>query len=162
MTKARRANIDDVLQNLTGSKKDGACNILVRVDFNVPMNPDGTISDDSRIRASLPTIRKIIENSSKKCNAILMSHMGRPKLVQKGEDDEKTREQRKQLSLRPVVDRLQLLLTESHKVTFVSDCIGPEVKDAVNDLPQEGGSVLLLENLRFYKQEEKNDDDFSK
>lgn len=169
MTELRRINIDDVLENIRDSKKknnltdDKATNILVRVDFNVPMNANGTISDDSRIRASLPTIRKIIDHANNlNCNAILMSHMGRPKLVQKGEDNEETRMQRIKLSLHPVAKRLQALLSESHEVNFVSDCIGSEVEEAVSALPKGGGSVLVLENLRFYKQEEKNDLDFAK
>lgn len=169
MTELRRVNIDDVLENIRDNKKKNTLtdnkvtNILVRVDFNVPMNADGTISDDSRIRASLPTIQKIIDQANNlNCNAILMSHMGRPKLVQKGEDNEETRMQRIKLSLHPVAKRLQTLLSESHEVNFVSDCIGSEVEEAVSALPKGGGGVLVLENLRFYKQEEKNDLDFAK
>ena len=149
----RKRNIFDVLEALPS---DGvAKNITVRVDFNVPMNADFAITDDSRIRGALPSIEAILKA---KHNAILMSHMGRPKAVQKGEDTDGT--QRKSLSLQHVQKRLGELLP-GVQVQFVDDCIGDKVKDAVANLPKEGGAVLLLENLRFYKQEEKNDPDFA-
>jgi phosphoglycerate kinase len=93
-----------------------------------------------------------------KNNCILMSHMGRPKLVQKGEDADGT--QKKQLTLNHVVKSLSDL--SGIEVRFVDDCIGDKVKDAVANLPKEGGAILLLENLRFYKEEEKNGEDFTK
>ena len=137
---SRKRNVNDVLETLG---KDGdAKNILVRVDFNVPMEGD-KITDDSRIRGAIPTI-KIILNSGN--NAILMSHMGRPKLVQKGEDDGS---QRAKLSLKHVVPTLKDL--SGADVRFVEDCIGDEVKAAVAELPKTGGSILVLENLRFRK-----------
>lgn len=150
----RKRNVFDVLETL-GTGTDGAKNILVRVDFNVPMNENLEITDDSRIRGALPTIRAILEQSH---NAILMSHMGRPKLVQKGEDADG--KQRKQLSLKNVVGRLETL--SKSPVTFVDECQGPKVTEAVSKLDKKGGQILLLENLRFTKQEEKNDPEFAK
>jgi len=147
---ARKRNVNDVLETLG---KDGdAKNILVRVDFNVPMEGD-KITDDSRIRGAIPTI-KIILNSGN--NAILMSHMGRPKAVQKGEDDGT---QRAALSLKHVVPTLKEL--SGADVSFVEDCIGDDVKAAVAALPKTGGSILVLENLRFRKDEEKNEESFA-
>ena len=147
----RKRNVSDVLKELQGNK-----NVLVRVDFNVPMTPDTfAITDDSRIRGALPTIETILNAGH---NCILMSHMGRPKLVQKGEDADGS--QRKSLTLKHVQARLaELSKTE---VQFVDDCIGDKVKEAVAQLPSSGGSILLLENLRFYKEEEKNDEGFCK
>jgi phosphoglycerate kinase len=154
----RKRNVFDVLQSLkVQSKQDeGAKSVLVRVDFNVPMNADGTISDDSRIRGALPTIEKIIQA---KCNAIIISHMGRPKLVQKGLDDSVTKLQRESLSLKPVAEHLQKLL--GMNVAFASDCVGAVAYEAVDALPKEGGGLLVLENLRFHKEEEKNETKFT-
>lgn len=149
----RKRNVFDVIEALGDDKK----NILVRVDFNVPMDGDGTITDDSRIRGAMPTIQAILEA---KKNAILVSHMGRPKLVQKGGDDDETKEQRAKLSLEPVAKYLGDLL--GIDVIFGEDCIGPKAEEAVALLPAEGGGVVLLENLRFHKQEEKNDEQFSR
>ena len=150
----RKRNLFDVLEALDARKGDTAPNILVRVDFNVPMN-GGDIADDSRIRGAIPTIEAILRA---KCNAILVSHMGRPKLVQKGEDVDG--QQRAKLSLRPAAERLASLMEKN--VIFGEDCLGEKAKDAVSSLPAEGGGIVLLENLRFYKQEEKNDEDFSR
>ena len=116
--------------------------VLVRVDFNVPLN-DGEVGDDTRIRAALPTIRAITSGGGK---AILMSHLGRPK----GEPDPA-------LTLAPVAERLQELLDE--RVLFVSNTVGPAVERAVAELPDRG--VLLLENTRFQPGETKNDPDFA-
>jgi phosphoglycerate kinase len=116
--------------------------VLVRVDFNVPLN-DGEVGDDTRIRAALPTIRAITSGGGK---AILMSHLGRPK----GEPDPA-------LTLAPVAERLQELLDE--RVHFVSNTVGPAVERAVAELPDRG--VLLLENTRFQPGETKNDPDFA-
>ena len=137
----RKRNVNDVLEILD---KDGAKNILVRVDFNVPMDADLNITDDSRIRGAIPTIEIILKSGN---NAILMSHMGRPKKVQKGEDDDGS--QRASLSLKAVVPRLTELTGAD--VRFVDDCIGDKVKEAVAELPGTGGSILVLENLRFRK-----------
>ena len=156
-----KRNVFNVLEYITDSQNDDsvAKNILLRVDYNVPMiiEPDGDnkIADDSRIRASLPTIQAILKA---KCNAILISHMGRPKLVQKNLDKDGT--ERSKLSLRPVSERLSKLLEMD--VGFATDCIGTDVERAVASLPREGGGLLLLENLRFYSQEEKNEEKFAK
>jgi phosphoglycerate kinase len=157
----RKRNVFDILEGLDDTSSGGGKNILVRVDFNVPMTADFSITDDSRIRGALPTISAVLKA---KHNVILMSHMGRPKLVQKGEDADGA--QRKQKTLRHVQQRLSELLanttaTTDIQVQFVEDCIGDKVKDAVSKLPKEGGAVLLLENLRFYKQEEQNDEAFA-
>lgn len=120
--------------------------VLVRVDFNVPMSKEeqGKITDDKRIVESLPTIKKIISEGGK---CILMSHLGRPK----GEANEK-------YSLKPVAMHLAKLLVMP--VAFADDCIGEKTRTAVNTLND--GDVLLLENLRFHKEEEKNDEGFAK
>ncbi|PIS30775.1 MAG: phosphoglycerate kinase [Candidatus Marinimicrobia bacterium CG08_land_8_20_14_0_20_45_22] len=117
--------------------------VLIRVDFNVPLDKSQNITDDFRIRAALPTIQKLLAGGAR---VILMSHLGRPK-------GKKTPE----FSLKPVAERLQKYLR--NKVYFSPDCIGIEVKSLVNSL--QNGEVLLLENLRFYAEEEKNDPDFS-
>jgi 3-phosphoglycerate kinase len=117
--------------------------VLVRVDFNVPLNEKKEVADDTRIVESLPTIKKILAEGGK---AILMSHLGRPK----GKDPN--------LSLAPVAKRLEKLLGKP--VKFVDDCIGGKVEKAVSEL--KSGECLLLENLRFYSQEEKNDPEFAK
>jgi len=147
----RKRNVNDVLESLD---KDGAKNILVRVDFNVPMDADFNITDDSRIRGAIPTIDIILKSGN---NAILMSHMGRPKKVQKGEDDGT---QRAALSLVHIVPRLKELTGTD--VLFVEDCIGDDVKEAVAKLPSTGGAILVLENLRFRKDEESNVESFAK
>jgi phosphoglycerate kinase len=117
--------------------------VLVRVDFNVPMR-DGQISDDRRIRESLPTIQYLLERGAK---VILMSHLGRPK----GKRDP-------QYSLRPVAQRLSELL--GRPVRFLEDCVGEAVEQAVQAMAP--GEVALLENLRFHPEEEANDADFAR
>ncbi|PSO49758.1 MAG: phosphoglycerate kinase [Cyanobacteria bacterium SW_9_44_58] len=118
--------------------------VLVRADFNVPLNNKGEISDDNRIRAAVPTIQDLIQKNAK---VVLCSHMGRPK----GEFKEKLR-------LTPVAERLSQLLGQ--EVVKCDDCIGDSVKQKVDSL--QNGQVALLENLRFYPQEEANDAEFSK
>ncbi len=118
--------------------------VLVRVDFNVPLNEKGEITDDKRIVASLPTIQKILKDGGK---AILMSHLGRPKGKRVPE-----------MSLVPVAKRLEKLLRKP--VKFVNDCIGSEVEKTVYELKP--GECLLLENLRYYAEETDNDPDFAK
>jgi phosphoglycerate kinase len=115
---------------------------LVRVDFNVPVDDQGNITDDTRIRAALPTIQDLTQKGAK---VILTSHFGRPKGV-----DEKLR-------LTPVAKRLSELLGQ--EVVKTDDCIGDDVATKVGALAN--GQVLLLENVRFYKEEEKNDPEFA-
>ena len=117
--------------------------VLVRVDYNVPLNDDGTISDDLRIKASLPTLQYLLERG---CKLVLISHLGRPE----GKE--------LKYSLEPTATRLSVLLGQD--VTFVDDCIGDVAYQAVNKAPAK--SVLLLENLRFYKEEEADDQEFAK
>ena len=117
--------------------------VLVRVDFNVPLDSNQNITNDIRIRASLPTINKIINDGGK---AILMSHLGRPKGERKPE-----------FSLKPAAVRLGELLNK--EVLFVNDCIGESVMNVVKSM--KSGDVLLLENVRFHKGETKNDPEFA-
>ncbi len=117
--------------------------VLVRVDFNVPLDENLKITDDKRIIESLPSIKKIVADGGK---AILMSHLGRPK----GKVNPK-------YSLAPVAKRLSKLLDK--EIKFANDCIGDEVKKLADSL--QSGDVLLLENLRFYAEEEKNDPGFA-
>jgi phosphoglycerate kinase len=118
--------------------------VFIRVDFNVPIK-GGRIGDDTRLRGSLPTIQYALDA---RATVVLASHLGRPK----GKKDP-------QFSLRPVADRLAELL--GRPVVFVEDCIGDEVKRAIDRVHQSGGGVLLLENLRFHAEEEKNDPQFA-
>lgn len=118
--------------------------VLVRVDFNVPLDENLKITDDIRITSSLPTIKKIINEGGK---AILMSHLGRPK----GKVNPK-------YSLKPASERLSELLGK--EVKLAPDCIGDEVKSLVNQMNPD--DVIMLENLRFHEEEEKNDEAFSK
>jgi phosphoglycerate kinase len=117
--------------------------VLMRVDFNVPLE-NSEITDDRRITQALPTIRNVIDRGGR---LILMSHLGRPK----GGPEPK-------YSLRPVASRLSELLGKD--VKFASDCIGAEVQSLAESLRD--GDVLLLENLRFHKEEEKNDPNFAR
>lgn len=118
--------------------------VLVRVDFNVPLDENLNITDDIRITSSLPTIKKIIAEGGK---AILMSHLGRPK----GQPNPK-------YSLKPAAKRLSELLGKEVKIA--PDCVGEEVKKMVDSMKD--GDVLLLENLRFHAEEEKNNPEFAK
>lgn len=117
---------------------------LVRVDFNVPLSDRGDITDDFRIKASLPTLRYLIK---KKARIILISHLGRPegKFVKK-------------YSLKPTAKRLEKLL--KRKVRFLPDCFGEKVEKEIKKM--KAGEIVLLENLRFYKEEEENDKKFAK
>jgi len=129
------------LANLSSSDLSGK-RALVRVDFNVPLDDQGNITDDTRIRAALPTIQDLIKKGAK---VILASHFGRPK----GVDDK--------LCLTPVAKRLSELLGQ--EVVKCDDCIGEEVASKVAGM--QNGQVLLLENVRFYPEEEKNDPEFA-
>lgn len=116
--------------------------VLVRADYNVPLDNQGGIADDLRVRASLPTLRYLLERN---CRVVVISHLGRPKGKQSA------------LSLAPVAARLAELL--GRPVQFVDDCVGPKVRQAVRCMAS--GQVLLLENLRFYAEEELNDQTFA-
>ncbi|MBK7254263.1 MAG: phosphoglycerate kinase [Ignavibacteria bacterium] len=132
------------LQKLINDNKINDKNILVRVDFNVPIDSNGIITDDKRIMESLITINAISSNGGK---CILMSHLGRPK----GEKNLK-------YSLSVVAEYLSNVLNKP--VLFSDDCIGEDNKEAINNMKP--GDVILLENLRFYKEEEMNDPEFAK
>lgn len=119
--------------------------VLVRVDYNVPLDANGNVSDDKRITASLPTINYLLEQGAR---IILCSHLGRPK-----------GEVKKEFSLAPVAKRLKELLPNVN-IYFASDCIGEEAERKAAALKD--GEILLLENLRFHKEEEKNDPEFAK
>ncbi|MCH9010660.1 MAG: phosphoglycerate kinase, partial [Chloroflexi bacterium] len=137
MALSRKKTVEDV--DLNGKT------VLMRVDFNVPFHPGTTeISDDSRIRASIPTIDYLLERN---CRLVLCSHIGRPK----GQFVEEMR-------MGPTSRRLSELL--SKKVAQAEDCIGPEVEGAVRALAT--GEVLVLENLRFHGGEEANDPEFAR
>ncbi len=131
------------LSSLDRSKLEGK-KVLVRVDFNVPLNDSDQITDDTRIRAAIPTIKYLINNSAK---VILAAHFGRPK----GKVNDKMR-------LTPVAARLSDILEQ--KVNLTESCIGEEALVKSNSL--NNGDILLLENVRFYEEEEKNDLDFAK
>jgi len=118
--------------------------VLIRVDFNVPLDQELRITDDTRIKAALPTIKYVIDNGGR---AILISHLGRPK----GKKDPA-------FSLAPVAGHLSQLLHQD--VKFIDDCIGPKVEEAVREMKD--GDVILLENLRFYPGEKAGDEDFSR
>ncbi|MGA1841836.1 MAG: phosphoglycerate kinase [bacterium] len=128
--------LDDV--NFKGKKA------LVRVDYNVPLDSLGNISDDARIRATLPTINHVLDDGG---IVILMSHLGRPNGMRVPS-----------MSLAPVEKRLSRLLEKD--VKFIEDCVGPKVREAVNKI--QPGDVVLLENLRFHKEETENDPEFSR
>ena len=124
--------------------------VFIRVDFNVPLSKEGTITDDTRIRETIPTIEYALRRKAK---VILAAHLGRPK--GKRVDT---------MSLRPVVDRLRQLLenvlTDGENVAFAPDCVGPIAREMAGNL--ESGQTLLLENLRFHAAEEANDPAFAK
>jgi phosphoglycerate kinase len=118
--------------------------VLVRVDFNVPLTSDGKVADDTRINAHVPLIRELSENHAK---VALISHLGRPK----GAPAPK-------YSLAPVAAELAAVM--GRKIDFAADCVGDDAKKAVNSLS--AGDIVVLENLRFHAEEEKNDADFAK
>jgi phosphoglycerate kinase len=134
-----KKSIADLSQNELPGKR-----VLVRVDFNVPLDEKQNITDDTRIRAALPTIKYLCDKGAR---VILVSHLGRPKA---GPDDK--------LRMAPVAAKLAQLIGKP--VAYVKDSIGPEVEAAVSKL--KAGDILLLENVRFYKEEEKNDPAFAK
>ncbi|MCL6580268.1 MAG: phosphoglycerate kinase [Firmicutes bacterium] len=134
----RRLSLADLPDEVYAGKR-----VFVRVDFNVPLGSDG-VSDDTRLRAALPTIRYLVERSAK---VILASHLGRPK-----------GKPRPEFSLAPVAERLSELL--DRPVPLAPDCVGPEVQGLVRGLA--AGEVLLLENVRFHPEEEAGDETFAR
>ncbi len=132
----KKMTIDDI--EFTGKT------VLMRADFNVPLDDSGKITDDFRIKAALPSIRKIIEEGGR---LVLCSHLGRPKGEAKPE-----------LSLKPVAAKLEELL--GRKINFAQDCIGDATIEMKKNLKD--GEILLLENLRYYKEETKNDAEFAR
>lgn len=128
----------DEIENLAGKK------VFMRVDFNVPLDDNQIITEDTRIRAVLPSINYALDYKAK---IILASHLGRPK----GERKEK-------YSMAPAAKRLSRLLGK--EVKLAPDCIGEEVRAMIDAM--QPGDVIMLENLRFYPGEEKNDPDFAK
>ncbi|MCA0313144.1 MAG: phosphoglycerate kinase [Candidatus Melainabacteria bacterium] len=143
MTKSSKKTIRDLGKDAFKDKT-----VLVRVDFNVPQKEDGTVSDDSRIKGALSTIDYLASAGAK---VVLVSHLGRPK----GKPAPK-------YSLKPVAEHLKgLLAGMGHKVVhFVEDCVGEKAESAVKAM--KAGEVALLENVRFYEEEEKNAEDFAK
>ena len=141
----KKSIADEKAQTFTGKK------VLVRVDFNVPQNEDGTVADDSRIKAALPTIDFLTRAKAK---VILVSHLGRPK----GAPSSK-------YSLKPIADHLRKLLAETltdtkdSVVHFAEDCVGDKAESVVDNMKD--GEITLLENVRFHPEEEKNDQEFS-
>jgi phosphoglycerate kinase len=118
--------------------------VFIRADFNVPLDEKGTITDDTRIKSTLPTVKSVLDRGG---SVILASHLGRPK----GKVDNK-------YSLAPVARRLSELL--GREIVFIEDCVGQEAEEKARKLNP--GEVALLENLRFYPEEEKNDDGFAR
>jgi phosphoglycerate kinase len=137
--------IKDIFHKLTIEEVDiKGKRVFIRADFNVPLDDNLMITDDRRIRSTLPTINYAIDEGAK---VVLSSHLGRPK----GKVDPK-------FSLAPVAKRLQRLLNK--EVAFAHDCIGSQVENLVSRMKE--GDVLLLENLRFHPEEEKNDEEFAR
>jgi len=118
--------------------------VFIRVDYNVPMDKAGNITEDTRIRATLPTLKHLLDQNAA---IIIASHLGRPKGAVVPE-----------FSLAPVAERLSTLIGK--EVIVAPDCVGPEVEALAKDLKP--GQILMLENLRYHKEEEKNDPEFSK
>lgn len=137
--------VKDIFHKLTIEDLDiRGKRVFIRADFNVPLDDNLQITDDRRIRSTIPTINYAIDEGAK---VIISSHLGRPK----GKIDPK-------YSLAPVAKRLQRLLNK--EVLFSPDCIGTQVENIVSKMKE--GDVLLLENLRYYPGEEKNDEEFAK
>jgi len=122
----------------------GGKKVLVRADYNVPLDKEGKITSNFRIKQSIPTLNALID---KGCKIVICSHLGRPK----GPDD-------KSCSLKPVAKELSKLLKKD--IVFVSDCVGDNVRKATSEMSP--GDIVLLENVRFHPEEEKNDEDFAR
>jgi phosphoglycerate kinase len=143
MGMSKFANLNSISMKSISSLSLAGKKVLVRVDFNVPLTTDFQVSDDTRLRATLPTIHHILEAGA---SLVLMSHLGRPK---DGPTDK--------YSLRHIIPALEKLIGKS--VQFANDCIGAEASEKAVAL--QPGEILLLENLRFYKEEEKGDIGFA-
>ncbi len=142
---ANSLSIKDILSKLSVDELDiKGKRVFIRADFNVPLDDNLRITDDSRIRSTIPTINYAIDEGAK---VILASHLGRPK----GRPDPR-------YSLAPVAKRLHRLLGKD--VIFAPDCVGPQVESLVDKMND--GDVLLLENLRYHVEEEKNDEEFAR
>ena len=141
-----KKNIKDV--NLAGQR------VFVRVDFNVPLK-DGVIADDTRIRGAVPTIKYASDNAKV---VILASHLGRPLKDKKKAEEKGMPYDAGKYSLRPVAVHLSEIIERN--VIFAPDCVGDEVRELVDSAPV--GSIILLENLRYHSEEEKNDDGFAR
>jgi phosphoglycerate kinase len=118
---------------------------LIRVDFNVPMNDAAEVTDDTRIRAAIPTIKKVLAEGG---SIVLLSHMGRPK---DGPSEK--------LSLKQIIPTIEKNL-DGHKVLFGGDCMGEQAAEMSKNL--KAGEILLLDHLRFYKEEEKGNEEFAR
>ena len=132
-------------------------NVIVRVDINVPMK-NGTIEDDTRIKAVIPTLKYLAE---KKAKVIVISHFGRPEgqQIRPFPHQEEVEFVENEMSLKPLLARIQELVGETIKVSFVDDCVGKKARLAIDSIDY--GDIVILENLRFYKQETKNDPSFA-
>ncbi len=122
---------------------------MVRCDFDVPVDKDGLISEDCRILKTAPTIKYLAKKQAK---IILIAHLGRPQEV------EQDKRENREFTLKPVADKLENLLKK--KIIFLEDCIGEKVERRIDEMKE--GDIILLENLRFYREEEENDENFAK
>ncbi len=140
------------IKSIRAVKKIAGKKVFLRADFNIPLK-NGKVEDDFKIAASLPTIRFLLRY---KCRVIIGTHLGRP-LKQAGKKTGR-QENKKEYSTKPIARRLGELL--GRKVKFIDDCVGPKVREAASGMKE--GEILMLENLRFYKEEKENDKEFAR